>query len=142
MSEVAHGTQREFWRPPIIHQETGPARVLIACGSCGAEFVLGAQFCHVCGTVRALHRTSGLGFLRALEFHNIMRWLGLSTLPLIALVAGLGCLVATVLVGTIYSAQNLADFQAIQLWRIQWLLAAVAAFLAALLLKKTSPRQK
>ena len=39
--------------------------------------------------------------------------------------------------GFIYSVQNFADFQAIQFWRMQWLLGAVAAFVAGILLKRT-----
>jgi len=59
-------------------------------------------------------------------------------LSLIAFLLGLGCVAATVAVGLIYSVQSLADFQAIQLWRVQWLLGAIAAFLAGILLKATS----
>jgi hypothetical protein len=36
----------------------------------------------------------------------------------------------------VYTVQNLADFQAIQSYRLQWLMAAVAAFVAGILLKK------
>jgi cytosine/uracil/thiamine/allantoin permease len=72
-----------------------------------------------------------------LEFHNIKRALGLSTAALIAFVAGLACLVmAGVAVGMIYSVQTFNDFQAVQLYRMQWLLGAIAAFAAGLLLKK------
>jgi hypothetical protein len=35
-----------------------------------------------------------------------------------------------------FSARTLVDWQAIQLWRIEWLLAAIAAFVVGLLLKK------
>ena len=48
---------------------------------------------------------------------------------------------AAVAVGLIYSVQNLADFQAIQSWRLQWLLAALVAFVAGILLKKPSRRE-
>jgi hypothetical protein len=33
------------------------------------------------------------------------------------------------------SVQDFSDFEAIQLWRIQWMMAACAAFLAGILLK-------
>jgi len=33
------------------------------------------------------------------------------------------------------SVQDFTDFEAIQLWRIQWLMAACAAFLVGILLK-------
>jgi hypothetical protein len=41
-------------------------------------------------------------------------------------------------VGLFFKASNLGEFQAIQLWRIEWLLAATAAFVAGILLKKPS----
>jgi cytosine/uracil/thiamine/allantoin permease len=40
-------------------------------------------------------------------------------------------------VGMIYSVQTFNDFQAVQLYRMQWLLGSIAAFAAGLLLKKT-----
>jgi len=45
-------------------------------------------------------------------------------------------MVGAISVGWVYSAQTLSDFQAIQLWRIEWLLGAAAAFLAGILLKR------
>ncbi len=41
-------------------------------------------------------------------------------------------------VGFYFTAQTVLDWQAVQIWRIQWLLAAVAAFIAGILLKKSS----
>ena len=64
--------------------------------------------------------------------------LGLSTAPLVAFVAGILCLVGAIGVGLIFSIRTMADWQAVQLWRIEWLLAAVAAFVAGCLLKKTA----
>ncbi len=49
------------------------------------------------------------------------------------------CLImAGVAVGMIYSVQTFNDFQAVQLYRMQWLLGAIAAFAAGLLLKKVA----
>ncbi len=81
-----------------------------------------------------------LEFLKALEFQSVKDWLGLSLASLIAFFAGLGCILAAMVVGVIYSAQNLADFQAIQLWRLEWLLAALVAFVAGILLKNAGTR--
>ncbi len=78
-----------------------------------------------------------LEILGVFEFQNVRRWLGLSMASLVAFFVGLGCLLAVVAVGVVYSVQNLADFQALQSYRMQWLLAAVAAFVAGILLKKT-----
>ena len=36
---------------------------------------------------------------------------------------------------SVRTIQNFSDFQAIQLWRIEWLLGAVALFLAGILLR-------
>ncbi len=81
-----------------------------------------------------------LEFLKTLEFQSIKDWLGLSLASLIAFFAGLGCILAAIAVGLIYSVQSLADFQAIQLWRLEWLLAALVAFVAGILLKHAGSR--
>jgi hypothetical protein len=49
---------------------------------------------------------------------------------------GLGCILGAIAVGFVFTVQNLVDWQAVQIWRIQWLLAAAAAFIAGILLKK------
>ena len=78
-----------------------------------------------------------------LEFHNIKRALGLSTASLIAFFAGVVCLVmAGFAVSMIYSVQTFNDFQAVQLYRMQWLLGAIAAFAAGMLLKKSPETQR
>jgi hypothetical protein len=45
-------------------------------------------------------------------------------------------MVATALTGVVYTARNLVDWEAVQIWRVQWLLAAIAAFLVVILLRK------
>lgn len=141
MSDVLPSAQHEFWRPPVsVEPPAVPASsALEACIGCGAEFMVGAQFCHRCGCAREL-RTAA--WTRYLEFQNIKHGLRLSTASLIAFLIGVGCLLATVAVGLIYSIQNLADFEAVQLWRMQWLLAAIAAFVAGVLLKHKTPQEK
>jgi hypothetical protein len=62
--------------------------------------------------------------------------LGQTNASLAALLAGCFCLLAAVLVGFFFSATKLLDWQAVQLWRIQWLLAAIALFVAGVVLKK------
>lgn len=83
-----------------------------------------------------------LRFLEALEFHNVKEWFGLSTASLAAFLIGMGCVLAAISVVFFYSVQTFADFQAIQLWRIEWLLAAVAAFVAGILLKRSGETHK
>ncbi len=137
MSQVVRDAQHEFWRPPVVQSDAVRPAVVEACDSCSTEFMVGALFCHVCGTSREAPTTAGARWTLYLEFHNIKRALGLSTAALIAFVAGLACLVmAAIAVGMIYSVQTFNDFQAVQLYRMQWLLGAIAAFVAGLLLKK------
>lgn len=77
-------------------------------------------------------------WLRYLSFHEIKNSVGLSTAPLVAFVIGLGCVAGGLLVGLL-TAKTLADWQAIQFYRVEWLLGATASFAAGVLLKK--PRQ-
>ena len=77
-------------------------------------------------------------WLRYLHFHEIKRSIGLPTPSLVAFMIGLGCVLGMLGVSLFYRASNLAEFQAIQMWRIEWLLAAIASFVAGLLLKRPS----
>src|SRR5580658_6540456 len=154
MSEVIDNAPQEFWRPPVAPAEslvsTIASTMVEVCDRCETEFMVGAKFCHGCGAERqaraastpARSWTRALRPLRVLEFQNVKEWLGLSTASLIAFFAGLGCLLAAITVGAIYSVQTLADFQAIQSWRVQWLLAALAAFVAGILLKQAGSVNK
>lgn len=150
MSEVIDNAPQEFWRPPAAQPEAAVAPMVEVCDRCETEFMVGAKFCHDCGAARqpstrpfaAPSWTRALEFLRVLEFQNVKEWLGLSMASLIAFFAGLGCLLAAIAVGVIYSVQSLADFQAIQSWRMQWLLAALVAFVAGILLKQAGSTRK
>jgi hypothetical protein len=44
-------------------------------------------------------------------------------------------------VGAISTIRNFEDFQVVQYWRMEWLLAAIVAFVAGVLLK-TNPAEK
>ncbi len=150
MSEALHETHNEFWRPPAAQ----PAPVIIpqvttimveACDRCETEFMVGARFCYLCGAVRKEAQAASPfapTWTRYLEFHQIKQALGLSLASLMAFLLGLGALLAAAFVGTFYSVQNFADFQAVQFWRMQWLLAAIAFFVAAVLLKRAAPSAK
>jgi|SRR6516162_2581051 hypothetical protein len=76
-------------------------------------------------------------WLRYLHFHEIKTRIGLSTGALIAFVAGMACTAGALLVG-LFTAKTLVDWQAIQIYRAEWLLAATAAFVLGILLKKPS----
>jgi hypothetical protein len=150
MSEVVDNAPQEFWHPPVVQPEVAVATMVEVCDHCQTEFMVGARFCHDCGAARQPRIgpplghswTRALEFLHVFEFHNVKEWLALSMASLIAFFAGLGCLLAAVAVGVIYSVQTLADFQAIQTWRIQWLLAALVAFAAGILLKQSGSQEK
>jgi hypothetical protein len=159
MSEVANNAEREFWQPPavpspvVIEQADGPALVE-ACDNCETEFIPGSRFCHACGAERSLRpskselanwMSAAFSWARHLEFHNIERWvvntrewLGLPTAALVSFAIGLFCVAGAILVGLIFTVQTTLDWQAVQVWRIEWLLGASASFLAGILLKKSA----
>jgi hypothetical protein len=78
-----------------------------------------------------------LDWVHYLHFDEIKRWVGLSTGSLIAFVIGIACVAGALLVGLL-TAKTYVDWQAIQFYRAEWLLAATAAFVAGILLKKSS----
>ena len=144
MSEVLHDAQREFWRPPPVQPAAGAPALLEACYRCGAEFMVGARFCHVCGAARQVQEETitSRSWTRYLEFHHIQRALGLRTPSLVAFFIALGCLLAAIMAGFIYGVHTVLDWQAVQLYRIQWLLAAAVAFVAGILLKRSAIDRK
>ncbi|MGZ4732488.1 MAG: hypothetical protein ACXVZH_10135 [Terriglobales bacterium] len=142
MSNVVHDAQHEFWRSPVVPGEAPRPGMVEVCDGCATEFMVGSLFCHVCGASRETRPSTTSHWTLYLEFHNIQRALGLSTASLVAFLIGIACLImASIAVGMIYSVQTFNDFQAVQLYRMQWLLGAIAAFAAGLLLKK-SPSQR
>jgi hypothetical protein len=140
MSGAAHNLDQEFWRPPEHSHpspDAGPATEV--CPRCNSEFVIGSRFCHVCGAEREPQpEINSAGFSRYLDFHFIRDSLGLSIGSLIAFVAGLGCVGAAIATGLLYTASTVLDWQAVQVWRMEWLMAATAAFLAGILLKRNN----
>jgi hypothetical protein len=146
MADVIQNANSEFWRapavPPLETPATSPSLAEV-CKQCSSEFVVGAGFCHVCGATRSpatlVKSSSGnpyLELVRQLEFHRIKERIGLPTTAMVAFFAGITCALAAVLVGFIFSANTVLDWQAVQVWRIEWLLGAAASFLAGILLKK------
>ncbi len=180
MAEVVQDAPQEFWRSPAVLEpaDTPPLPVAVSgmaesCAQCNSEYMIGARFCHSCGSRRPVMARGGAGvegltslwarkmawlapwtdtvsarwrrldfpdWLHYLHFHEIKRWIGLPTASLVAFIIGLGCVAGAIGVSLFYRASTLAEFQAIQMWRIEWLLAATAAFVAGILLKKPSDR--
>jgi len=101
-----------------------------------------ARFSSLCSELATAWREIEFpSWLRYLHFHEIKSWIGLSTASLIAFIIGIGCLAGALLVGLL-TARNFVDWQAIQLYRVEWLLAATASFVAGILLKKPSSRDR
>ena len=145
-----------------------PPTMAETCSHCQTEFMIASHFCHACGAGRPQKAVVGgtlpvaqarsflvaklagcreiladftfPAWMQYLHFHEIKRWVGLPTPSLIAFILGVGCVVGAVGISLFYNASNLAEFQAIQMWRIEWLLAATASFVAGILLKKPSKR--
>lgn len=144
MSEAVHKVQQEYWRPPgqsprAVEPASG-LRGQLTCSYCDAEFVVGSRFCHVCGSAREPLVGADRRWGQVLDFTRIRERLGLATGSLIAFIVGMGCVIAAIATGFIYTAATMPDWQAVQTWRMQWLLAATAAFLAGILLKKADAR--
>jgi hypothetical protein len=85
----------------------------------------------------SLSKISLPSWIQYLHFHEIKRRVGLSTASLIAFVVGLACIAGALLVGLL-TAKTLVDWEAIQYYRAEWLLAAIASFVLGILLKKPS----
>jgi len=133
----------EFWRPALeARQQAVPAVQAESCPRCQTEFVTGSRFCHICGAQRQDQSTGGqTPWARFFDIHGWQERLGLTVLSLISLTVGVICTLAAIGTGLIFTANTVLDWQAVQVWRIEWLLAAIAAFLAGILLKKASISQ-
>jgi hypothetical protein len=178
MAEVIHNLEQEFWQPPAVHAvgqpQEAPPRLVSACQRCHTEFLLGARYCHACGSPRvqpvqgtqsgylsvvghfttgadrllsmaddiSWHKVTFPAWVQYLHFHEIRRWIALPTASFVAFLIGLGCVAGAIGVSLVYKAENFVDFQAIQMWRIEWLLAATASFVAGILLKRPSSNNK
>jgi len=140
MADLVHDAEHEFWRPPANQPDSEPA-LADACRRCGTEFMVAAAFCHLCGTHRhragvaqGRHWTKYFEFFRAVDFSGVKSWFGLPLPSLCAFLIGVAFVIVALTMGML-SVHDYSDFEAIQLWRIQWLMSACAAFLAGILLK-------
>ena len=139
MAEAADQVQHEFWRAPMPASGSVASAERRSTCRCGTEFIVGSIYCHACGARRP---EVGVSAARTLEIPgraelaSLGERLGLTAAATIPFLVGLLCGLAALTVGVFFSARTLLDWQAIQLWRIEWLLAAIAAFVVGLLLKK------
>jgi len=136
MAEAVNQARNEFWRPPapqvVVTQERSES-----CTECRTEFIVGSRYCHCCGASRPARSVpSAIEIPGITEFNSLGKRLGLATPALIAFLFGAFCVVAALSMGILFTARTTLDWQAIQLWRIEWLLGAISGFVAGLLLKK------
>ena len=138
MAGVVNQTQNEFWTPPAAPIVASQVRSQ-TCPECQTEFIVGSRYCHCCGAGRPHLNMDRVVEIPGLnEFISLRIRLGLTTPSLIAFLVGAFCLVGAVGVGILFTARTALDWQAIQLWRIEWLLGAIAGFVAGTLLKKAA----
>ena len=142
---ATHNFDHEYWRPAGQAAATDSSPVVRSqvevCQRCNTEFVLGSRFCHVCGAGREGTKPESRvsrSLVQLLDFHLIKDALGLSVGSLVAFVVGILCVVAAIVTGLMYTASTVLDWQAVQVWRIEWLLAGLVAFAAGILLKRTA----
>ncbi len=143
MAEVADQTQHEFWRAPLPASKAVAKRARSdersATCHCGTEFIVGSHYCHACGASRP---DLSVGVASTLQIPGLaeLAWVGerlrLTMPATIAFLVGVLCGVGALAVSVFFSARTVLDWQAIQLWRIEWLLAAIAAFAAGCLFRK------
>jgi hypothetical protein len=144
MPDFAKELSQEYWRPATIagnqFQTHGfPMRGSEAfCSLCGTPYAVGARFCHLCGAGREedLHASPKRNpVMDRFDLDAIRTQFGLSTISLTFVAAAAIFLLAALMIGLIYNTSTLADWQAVQTWRIEWLLATAVALLFAILFK-------
>ncbi len=153
---LRNSSKEGYWKPVLTqesypaqdHKETGYSSPVVVekrdsaepradvCRHCGTEFVVRSPFCRMCGWRSENYEVDPFEDKAKLDFRLLRRKLNLSTSALVCLIVGLGCLGASIAVGFIFSANTLVDWQAIQIWRIEWLLATAVALLAGILLNR------
>ena len=139
MSDTARNLTEEYWRPvqPPRTEMRGMAAETL-CSNCGSEYAVGARFCHVCGNEREpemkLSKQSRLADW--VDFNQICERLGLNAVALVFTFIGFACVLGAIFVGLVYTANTVLDWQAVQVWRIQWMLGALVSFAVAILLNK------
>jgi hypothetical protein len=143
MAEAADQAQHEFWRPPaqgaasIVAPVTASASDRSSTCRCGTEYLVSSLYCHACGARRSGPQASRTLEIPGLsELKPLAERLGLTIPAVVAFLAGIVCVAGALLVGIVFTARTALDWQAIQMWRIEWLLAAIAAFVGGCLLKK------
>lgn len=136
MAEAANQAHHEFWRPPMPVSEAVASAERSSTCRCGTEFIVSSLYCHACGARRAVLNTRTIEIPGRAELVSLSQRLGLTIPAAVAFLIGGLCVVGAFGVSAFFSARSTLDWQAIQLWRIEWLLASIASFVAGCVLKK------
>jgi hypothetical protein len=137
MPEPAPEVSQDFWRPAHPpHMGIDSVFPAACCANCGTEFAIGARFCYVCGALREPPAEQTSRWSEWLEIDRIREKLGLNLASFLLFIAACTCALGAILSGIVYRATTSLEWQAVQTWRIEWMLASVVALLAGLLLKK------
>jgi ribosomal protein L37E len=140
MATAAGSTSQEYWRPSNPEVARVVTSIHGTCYRCGTDYPVGARYCHACGSARDVRRGELVVAAETSQDENKANstagMFGLPVPCLVFLGLGIVCAIAAALTGVIYREDTLVDWQAVQVWRIEWLLAAVASLLTGLLLKK------
>ncbi len=140
MAPAVQEANKEYWRPANLQAEriVKPLTSHSLCVKCDAEYVIGSKFCHVCGSIREARPATPqpASLAQLLDMEVIRKRLSLSVPSLVFFLMGMACMTGALLTGFVYRASTVLDWEAVQSWRIEWLLASIAAMLAGILIKK------
>ncbi len=142
MATAAGSTSQEYWRPSNPDVARAVTSIRGTCRRCATDYSVGARYCHVCGRARDSQiDQAALSYEVSAEVSSGKSRDHQSKLSLpctVFFVVGVGCVLAAVFVGVLYKEETLVDWQAVQAWRIEWMLGAIACLLAGILLKKNN----
>jgi hypothetical protein len=140
MAEAApnYREHEEYWKPVAAPRPEAVPRTEAesSCPRCQTGMMPGSKFCHHCGLEITVDPTPVSPLPLWLDFTSLCQRLGQNTASLVGLILGCACLTAAVATGFFFTVATLSDWQAVQLWRIQWLLAAIALFAGGILLRR------
>ena len=143
MPEFTRELSHDYWRPAPsagnqfqTHGFQTQAKEAF-CAACGTPYAAGAHFCHLCGLRREadLRPQRWNPMIDTFDIEAFRARFELSRASLVFMLAAVLFLLATLMTGLIYNTSTLAEWQAVQSWRIEWLLATIVALLAAILFK-------
>lgn len=107
------------------HMEESSPATGVDCPKCHTRLPSLAEYCLHCGS-----KVTPAPMQRVHEHPNNWR-----VAALVCMVVGIACLLGALLTSAVFGQQTVLDWQAVQLWRIEWLLAGMALFVLARVLQ-------